>query len=46
MVLKKTKISSITILIVLLICTLFLSACNDTIPNDGYVKLDISENYK
>lgn len=46
MVLKKTKISSITILIVLLICTLFLSACNDTIPNDGYVRLDISENYK
>ena len=46
MELKKIKTSSIVCLLVLLLSLLFLSACNDTIPNDGYVKLDISENYK
>ena len=46
MELKKIKISSILVLVFLLFSTLFLGACNDTIPNDGYVKLDISENYK
>ena len=40
------KISKLLIILLLITFTLFFSGCNDTIPNEGYVKLDISENYK
>ncbi len=46
MVLKKTKISNIILLFMILFTSIFLSGCNDTIPNEGKVTLDISDNYK
>ena len=46
MVLKKIKISNIILIFIVLFTSLFLSACNDTIPNDGKVTLDISSDYK
>ena len=46
MVLKKIKISNIILIFIVLFTSLFLSACNDTIPNEGKVTLDISSDYK
>ena len=46
MELKRTKISKLLLIILIITFTLFITACNETIPNEGYVKLDISENYK
>ena len=40
------KISKLLLIILIITFTLFITACNETIPNEGYVKLDISENYK
>ena len=46
MELKKIKISNLFLLVVVLFLTVFLCSCNETIPNDGKVTLDISEEYK
>ena len=46
MVLKKTKISNILLIFILILTSLFLCACNDTVPNEGSVTLDLSSNYK
>ncbi len=40
------KISKLLIILLLITFTLFFSGCNDTIPNDGKVTLDISSDYK
>ena len=40
------KISKLLIILLLITFTLFFSGCNDTIPNEGKVTLDISSDYK
>lgn len=46
MELKRTRISKVLVLIIIILCLFFLGGCNETVPNVGHVTLDISENYK